>query len=172
MVGSCRPARILLESSREEIWKAIHLYWAQYVRECLLVAFMWDIWLSTFRRSSFINGCLNLCEYEYIVPIAEMLLTSLCRQIKPVTKTQAVLGNSFSFETQQAFIKAKLQVQPFQWPVENSRQSLDGDPEQMGSLPAFQSRNHPHLPLKQVWKDAQDGNLSGNYTVAPFQMAL
>lgn len=113
VVGPCRQARILLGSSREEIWKAIHLYWAQYVRECLLVAFMWDIWLSIFRRSSFINGCLNLCDYEYIVPIAEMLLTLLCRQIKPVTKTQVVLGNSFSFETQQVFIETKLQVQPF-----------------------------------------------------------
>lgn len=113
MVGSCRQAGILLESSREEIWKAFHLYGAQYVRECLLVAFMWDIRLSTFRRSSFINGCLNLCEYEYSAPIAEMLLTSLCRQIKPVTKAQVVLGNSFSSETRQAFIETKFQVQLF-----------------------------------------------------------
>lgn len=112
VVGSCRQARILLGSSREEIWTATHLYWAQYVCECLLVVFMWDIWLSTFRRSSFINGCLNLCGYEYIVPMAEML-TSLCRQIKPVTKTQSVFGNSFFLEKQQAFIETKLRVQPF-----------------------------------------------------------
>lgn len=108
VVGSCRQARILLGSSGEEIWTATHLYWSQYVRECLLGVFMWDIWLSTFRRSRFINGCLNLCGYEYIIP-----LTSLCRQIKTVTKTQAVLGNSFFLEKQQAFIEIKLQVQPF-----------------------------------------------------------
>lgn len=72
---------------------------------------MWDIWLSTFRMSSFINGCLNLCVYEYVL-IAEML-TSLCRQIKPVTKTQAVLGNSFFFLEKQQVHRNKVSGSTF-----------------------------------------------------------
>lgn len=136
VVGSCWQTWILLGSSGEEIWRAIHLSGAQYVCKCLLVVFRGDIQLSTFRRSSFINDSLNLCEYEQIIPIAEVL-TSLCRQGKPQKHKQSS-GTVSLLENKCSQEQRELQAQPF---LMVSRE-FSAKPgwwllADMGSLPAF-----------------------------------